>query len=110
MDRMFTVTLTVPGTLTADKTLYWSAPCDCQLVHISAQCITQNATLTLTDDGSAITDTITVTAGTTPAVADRDDFVGDQYPHIARGSVLGAAIGHGSNCVDFVAVLTFTEG
>jgi len=110
MERMFTITLTVPGAMTADKTLYWRVPCDCQLVHISAQCITQNATLQVSDDGSAITDSITVTAGTTPVEADRDEFVGDQYPHIARGSVLAAAIGHGSNCVDFVAVLTFTEG
>jgi hypothetical protein len=39
---------------------------DVQLVHVSAQCITQDATIFLEDDGTAITDSTTVTAGTTP--------------------------------------------
>ena len=71
---------------------------------------TQDATLQISDDGTAITDSIAVTAGTTPVEADRDDMLNDQYPHIASGSVLKAVVGHGDECVDFFAVLTFVEG
>jgi len=110
MLRKFQTTIFIPGTLTADKTIYWTVPSDCTLVHVSINANTQDGTLILYDDGTAITDTLTATAGTTPVEADRDDMVGDQYPHIADGSIMKAVVGHGSECVDFFAVLTFVEG
>jgi hypothetical protein len=110
MLRKFCVTLLVPGALTADKTLYFTVPSDCSLVHVSCCCQTQAGTVQISDDGTAITDSIAVTAGTTPVEADRDEMTGDQYPHIADGSVVSVAIGHGSNCVDMTVVMTFVEG
>jgi hypothetical protein len=110
MLRKFQTAFVIPGALTADKTLYFTVPSDCTLVHISACCQTQAGTVQVSDDASAITDSITVTAGTTPVEADLDDMADDQYPHIADGSVVSIAIGHGSNCVDMTIVLTFVEG
>lgn len=110
MDRIFTVTLVVPGTLTADKTLRWTAATDCQLLHVSANCAVADATLTLQADGTPLLEAFPVPAGGTPATATRSAFVGAQYPHIAQGRTLAATIGHGAGCVDFVAVLTFSEG
>ena len=48
--------ITLPGAITADKTLYYTAPADLQLVHITAQCITQNATVVVSDDGTPVND------------------------------------------------------
>ena len=115
---LFTVTLTIPGALTADKTLYWTAFRDCQLLHISTCCQTQDATLLIGDssDADSILNSGTantgaaVAAGTTPVEFDLDDFVGDQYPHISDGTVVVFKVGHGSNCVDFTAVMTFADG
>ena len=51
-----------------------------------------------------------VTAGTTPVEITQSEMVGDQYPHIAKDSVIHIDIDNGSNCVDLVIVCTFTEG
>ncbi len=103
-------TVYIPGALSADKDIYFTAPFDMTLKHISGQCITQDATLQVKDDGSAITDSITITAGTTPVEADRDEFLNDEYPQIRKDSVVHLDIGHGSNCVDLFLALTFTPG
>ena len=105
------INITLPGAITADKTLYYLAPCDLQLVHVTASCNTQDATVAIYDDGTQVNDTMTVTAGTTPLEQDeKGDFVGDQFPHIADGSVIKVVVGHGSNAVDTVVVITFTTG
>jgi hypothetical protein len=100
----------IPGALSADKDIYIEAPCDMTLKQISGQCITQDATLQVSDVGRAITDSITVTAGTTPIEADQDDFLNDEYPQIRKGSVIKIDVGHGSNCVDLNFALVFTPG
>ena len=107
----WTLCLTFPGAITGDKTVYYHIDKDCQLVHVTGSCNTQDATVAISDDGTQVNDTLTVTAGTTPAEqAAKGDFVGDQFPHIAADSVLKIVIGHGSNAVDTVIMLTFTEG
>jgi hypothetical protein len=110
MLRPIIYTFTYPGALTGDQDPYFTVPMDVQLVHVSAQCITQDATIFLEDDGTAITDSTTVTAGTTPVEITQSEMVGDQYPHIAKDSVIHIDIDNGSNCVDLVIVCTFTEG
>ncbi len=107
----FTISFYIPGAITSDKTLYVHLDTDCQLIHVSAQCITQDATLKIYDDGTQVNDSLTVTAGTTPLEQSvKGDFVGDQFPHFAAASVLKIVVGHGSNAVDVNFVLTFTEG
>ena len=111
LSPVWQISLSLPGAITADKTVYYEAPCDLQLVHVTASCNTQDATIAIYDDGTQINDTLTVTAGTTPLEQEeRGDFVGDQYPHIAKGSIIKIVVGHGSNAVDTVMVATFTIG
>lgn len=112
------ITIFVPGALSADKHVYFKAPRDLQLIHVYARCTTQAATLligTTSDADAYLYDNATADTGAAIAVDtdyefDRDDFVGDQFPHIADGTVIDVLIGHGSNCVDFFAVLLFTDG
>lgn len=110
----FCVTLTIPGTLTADKILYFKAPGDCTLQHVSAYCVTQDATLKIgtkspTDNDDAFLEVQTVTKATATEY-ERTDFVDDQYPRISDGDLICVTVGHGSECVDFTTVLTFAEG
>jgi len=111
MNRTLTYVFMFPGTYTADVDPYFTLPFDVQLIHVSAQCITQDATVIIYDDAVAVNDTLTVTAGTTPVTQDAiGDFVGDQFPHMLKGSVIKLDCAHGSNFVDLCVVLTMTEG
>jgi hypothetical protein len=108
MNNFVTYTFTYPGALTGDQDPYFTLPRAMTLIHVSAQCITQDATIFVEDDGTAITDSLTVTAGTTPVTQSAiGDFIGDQFPHVAADSVIHIDIDNGSNCVDLVVVLTF---
>jgi len=114
MQRKFCNTFVIPGALTADKILYFKAPSNCTLVHVSAYCVTQDATLKIgtkspTDDDDAFLESQAVVAATATEF-ERTDFVGDQFPRISDGDLVCLTIGHGSECVDFTAVLTFVEG
>lgn len=114
MQRKFCLTFTIPGALTGDKILYFKAPSDCTLLHVSAYCVTQDAALEIgtkspTDDDDAFLESQTITAATATEF-ERADFVDDQFPRISDGDLVCLTIGHGSNCVDFTAVLTFAEG
>lgn len=117
MDKFY-LPILIPGALTADKHVYFKAPHDMQLIHVYARCTTQAATLLIgstTDADAYLYDNATADTGAAIAVDtdyefDRDDFVGDQFPHIADGTVIDVLVGHGSNCVDFLAVLVFTDG
>lgn len=112
MQRKFTMAFVIPGALTADKTLYLTAPSNCTLVHVSACCQTQAAELTIgsSADDDEFLDTAAVAAGTTPVEFEQTDFVDDQFPRIEDGDVVVITIGHGSNCVDLTLVMTFVEG
>lgn len=99
-----------PGALTGDQDPYFILPFDATLVHVSGQCITQDAVIFVEDNGVAITDSLTVTAGTTPlALDEKGDFTDDQFPLVKKGSVVHIDIDNGSNCVDLVVVLTFAH-
>jgi len=104
------VSFYIPGALTGAKDIYFTVPNDCTLRHVSAQCITQTATLQIFDDGVAITDDMTVAASTTPTEITKDEMLNDEYPQIRKDSVIMLDVGNGSNCVDLNLVLTFQDG
>jgi hypothetical protein len=124
MNRVFQQSYHIPGTLTADIAIRFTAPFDMQLVHVSA--VTSNdsdATLKLGD--SADDDEYLVAAAIgdsgTPVEFDSDDFVdadGDThnryYPHITDGTVVVATLDYdgssGTAAQNVTIVLTFTEG
>jgi len=111
MFNRFCLTISIPGALTADHVAKFIAPSDCTLVHVSAACTTQNATLTIghSDNDDSCLDAAAVTADA-PAEFELADFVDAAYPRISDGDVILVTVGHGSNCVNFTAVLTFLEG
>ena len=117
MLNKFTQTICIPGALTADFIARFTVPSDCSLVHVSAYCTTQDATLKIgtSDDDDAYLTSTTVTKATDTEI-DLDDFVDDAstgdaaFPHPTDGTVVLVTVGHGSNCVDLTVVLTFTEG
>jgi ribosomal silencing factor RsfS len=108
MNNFIAHVFTYPGTLTADQDPYFILPFDATLIHVSGQCITQDAIIFVEDDSTRVTDALTVTAGTTPVEQNEiGDFVGDQYPLFKKGSVVHLDVAHGSNCEDLIVVLTF---
>jgi hypothetical protein len=106
------------GTLAANHEFIFTVPFDCQLVHVSA--VGSNTNNGILDVGtSADTDlyvsNLDVGDAKVPAVCDEPgDFEGDNYPHIAAGTVIEAALDYdgsaGTAVADFSLVLTFTEG
>jgi hypothetical protein len=108
MNNFICYTFTYPGTLTADQDPYFILPFDATLIHVSAQCLTQDATVFVEDDSTQVTDALTVTNGTTPVeLNEKGDFTGDQFPLFKKGSVVHLDVAHGSNCVDLIVSLMF---
>lgn len=123
MQRKFVMAFHTPGT-GADQNIYFTAPSDCQLTHVSAVTSNDaNTTFTIGDSADPdeyLTSSVTGDSGT-PAEYDGDDFVdtsGDThtryYPRIVDGTVVhiavdtdGAVSGTGD---DLTIVLTFVEG
>jgi len=113
--RVFAVPIQLPGTITADKTFDFKVPFACQLIAVSALVSTNDANIKVgtSSDDDAYVDTTdgAITAGTVLLLDDKDDFVDDQYPHIAAETQVRVTCDHtGSNPADFIAVLYFTEG
>lgn len=120
MERIFTHTYHIPGTLGADLNIRFILPCDAQLLHVSATgSNTAAAGLSLgnSTDGSAYMAKKSVGVSGTPAAFDRDDFVNNQFPHIFQGTIFVATLDHDYNgggsssaSADITLVLTFSEG
>jgi len=100
--------------MAANHTSSFVLPFDVQLVHVSACNSSANAgkiDIGIPTDTDAYLDGEDVGVSGVPAEFDRDDFVGDQYPHIAAGTVTIVTItDHASHMANVYAVLTFTEG
>jgi hypothetical protein len=115
MGSIFTVSVPLIGTLTADNFVDFKVPWDCQLVALSADVDTNNCNVIVgsTSDTDAYVNTTdgAVTAGTITLLDTKGEFVGDQYPHLSAGDIVRVTFDHtGSNPVDFFAVLFFTVG
>jgi len=122
MNRVFVTAFHVPGTLAADLTIKWTAPFDCQLIHVQAVGSNANdATLTVgdsTDPDGYVTAFAIGDSGTPVEKEATSDFAGalagSQYPHITNGTIIHLVLDHdgaaGTAADDVTIVLTFTEG
>ena len=124
MNRIFQTAFHVPGTLTANLSLKWTAPCDCTLLHVSAVgSNANNGLITIGDSADADEYLAAASIGDsgTPAEFDGDDFVDTSgnthscyYPRIVAGTIIAVALDYdGSNGTatdDFTLVMTFAEG
>jgi hypothetical protein len=115
--QYFTQTLHVTGTLAANVSAKYVLPFDAQLVHVSAVgSNTNNGILDIgpSTDTDGYLDGVNIGDGGTPAEFDRDDFVGTQFPHIAKGTIIVITLDYdgagGTATADFTLVLTFTVG
>lgn len=115
MNRTFQQVYSWHGTLAANIATGFVAPFDMQLIHVSAY-QRSGTTDTLLDigtsaDDDAYLDGEEIGAGTE---FDLDDFVGGQFPHIAKGATVSIKIDFdgdsGDAAIDPTIVLTFTEG
>ena len=117
MNRTFQQTYHVAGTLAANLNIRFTVPFDCQLVHASAVASNDSDALLIlgpsTDTDGYLESTV-IGDSAVPAEFEREDFVGDQFPHIADGVVFCAILDYdgagGTAAADFTLVLTFTEG
>lgn len=117
MSNIFTHTYHVPGTLAANISIKYTAPADCQLIHVSAVgSNTNNGILDVgpSTDTDGYLDGVSIGDGGTPAEFDRDDFVGSQFAHIVKGTIVVVSLDYdgssGTATHDFTVVLTFLEG
>ena len=125
MQRKFTNTFHVPGTLTADLAIVWTVPSDCTLVHVSAVVTDANAAGlevgNSSDDDAYVTKFSMGVSGTPVEKSAPSDFDGatadSNYPHIADGTVMKLTVdynynggGSGAASDDPTIVLTFIEG
>ena len=122
--RVFQQSYHVPGTLTANITITFTAPFDCTLLHVSA-CASNDSAALLTigdsDDGDEFLTSSEIGDSGTPVEFDGDDFVDTSgnshnryYPRIADGTVVIITLDYdgdgGTAADDFTIVLTFAEG
>jgi hypothetical protein len=117
MLRKFQQAYHIPGTLTADIAIRFTAPANCTLLHVSAVASNDaDATLkigTSSDDDEFLT-ACTIGDSGTPVEKDQDDFVGDQFPRIEDGDVVVITLDHdgasGTAAQNVTLILTFAEG
>lgn len=124
MQRIFQQAYHVPGTLSANLNIRFTAPFDCTLIHVSAVSSNDSDALIVVGD-SADADEYVVSSvigdSGVPAEFDHDDFVDTAgnaharyYPRIVDGTIVAVALDHdgasGQAAHDFTLVLTFCEG
>ncbi len=109
----------VPGTLAADLAIKFKAPQDMSLEHVSAVSSANSNTkikigTSADDDAYFLLAEAGVGKSGTPAEIGRADFVGGQYPHIAKGTTFTVDVDYdgagGTAGANFTLVLTFSEG
>ena len=124
MQRVFALSFHIPGTLSADLDITWTAPFNCTLLHLSAVASNDSdALITVGDSDDAdeyVVSTVIGDSGT-PAEFDHDDFVDTAgnthsryYPRIADGTVVKIALDYdgdgGTASANVTIVLTLAEG
>jgi hypothetical protein len=124
MLRKFQNTIHIPGTLTADLDIRFTAPSGCHLVHVSAVASNDSdATMALgtSSDTDGFLAAATIGDSQTPKEFDLDDFdgallteAGKDYPEIDDGDVFIITIDYdgatGTAAADLTIVLTLQEG
>jgi hypothetical protein len=117
MLRTFQQAFHIPGTLSADIDIRYTAPMDCTLIHASAVASNDSdATLKIgtSDDDDEFLTAAVIGDSNTPVEFEQDDFVGDQYPRIEDGDVVIITVDYdgssGTAADDLTLLLTFAEG
>ena len=125
MQRKFQLGFHVPGELSANLDIKWTAPSDCTLVHVSAvQSDADAAGITIGDSTDADGYITVFSCGVSGTPVQKElitDFDGalalSQYPRISDGDIVAIALdydyyaGAGSGAAsDVTIVLTFVEG
>jgi hypothetical protein len=110
----------VTGALGANLAIAWTVPFDMQLIHVSAANSDADGVgvqIGTTSDADAYLATAAAGESLVPAEWDRDDFVGGEFPHIVKGTVMKITVDYDYNSgggsaagADFTIVLTYTEG
>lgn len=124
MQRVFQQSYHVPGTLSANITITFTAPFGMSLIHVSA-CASNDSDATITvgdssDPDEYLTASVVGDSGT-PAEYDHDDFVDTSgnthsryFPVINDGTVVVTTIDYdgasGTAAQNLTVVLTFVEG
>jgi len=106
------------GTLAANHNFRFTLPFDATLVHVSA--VASNASNAILDVGSStaaeayVKDLDVGDSGAPAVVSAPGSFNGGNFPHIAAGTIVVAALDYdgasGTAAADFTLVLTFLEG
>mgnify|MGYP005847347813 CR=1 FL=1 len=117
LGNLFTQTIHVPGTLSANLSIVFALPVDCQLIHVSAVGSNNNdglLTIGTTASGSAYLASSAIGDSNVPAEFSRASFVDAQYPHLAKGTLMAVALdfdgASGTATQNFTCVLSFLEG
>jgi hypothetical protein len=122
--QRFTVTIHVPGALSADLNMRWTAPTNCTLLHVSAVASNDSAALLTIGDSADPDEYLTscvIGDSNVPAEYDGDDFVDTSgnthhlyYPRIVDGTVVCIALDYDGDqstaAEDVTIVLTLAEG
>ena len=117
MLRIFQQTYHIPGTLAANILPVYAMPCDAQLLHVSfSNSAASDAQLKI---GTTVADAAymafkDVGDSDVPAEYGREDFVGAQFPHIPKGTLVKLTLDFDGNAgvaaANATVVLTFAEG
>ncbi len=117
MERLFTYTFHIPGTLTADLHIAFALPCACQLVHVSAVGSNQHDAVWQIGEpqqAGAYLPLQQVGRLGNPLVNRRTEFTGGQYPHLAQDSLLNIFVDYdgaeGTAVQNLTLALTFAHG
>ena len=114
---IFILPIYIPGTLTGNHIVTFELPFDAQLIHVSA--VASNAsngliTIGNSDDDDIYLDDSDLGDSADPAEYGRTDFINDQYPHIANGTIIKVTIDYdgasGTAAQNVFVVLTFSVG
>jgi hypothetical protein len=121
MFNLFTVTMHVPGQITADHELFFQVPCTCTLRAVSAVASNDNGgtfDVGIDSDPDGFLDGKALGDSDVPQMYDLDDFngaevdnQGDDYPQVTKGDVVEVKLIDGETSpTDTTIVLWFQEG
>ena len=117
LGNLFTYTFHVASVMVADGYIFYTLPIAAQLIHVSAVGSNGNnglMTIGNSDTAAAYLASASIGDSGTPVEFSQANFVGAQFPHIAKGTIVKVVLDHdgagGVATADFTLVLTFLEG